>query len=855
MAQESQVDSILNYMKHAMLFNRLYPQEKVYLHFDNTGYFKGETIWFKAYVVRTDRMERTDISHVLYVELLNPSGDVVEARKLKIEDGMAHGDIRLDSILGSGFYEVRAYTRYMLNWGENTVFSRVFPVFEKPKSEGDYSKPTIEQHSYRRRLPPRPLEKDTLATVSNADNKERKAKGFSVHCYPEGGHLVQGLSSRVAFEVMDREGKHVSAKGILIDSMGEIIGQVEAGDDGRGRFDITPSGRLVRMVLTDGEGKKHEFDLDDIRPSGCTLRFDAVNGDNPTAYIHSSPDRVGEILGYCIMNRGCVVAADTLQVAEEMEIEFDRHSLQPGVNQFTLFSADGHIQAERLFFICPTGKGEDSIRITSIAPQRLQPCAPVELQLDALPNASLSFSAMDAATMTNGKEGNMWTWMLLSSDLKGYIPHPEYFFEADDSDHRRAVDSLMLFNGWRRYDWSVMADVRPWQGTIQQVEDGLYLFGKLKRAASKWKTSNRVGGVSLSVYMYNQRGEHYHGVTVTDSAGNYAFKLPDIEGEWNTQILTQRGERLKSYTVTINRQFRPKPKTIEQAETVQLPVNRPNLFVLQSAERDEGNEGVIKVGKHEFVTPTVRVKGDKRYFTDDSVVTWYDENYGRNHASLYYDCDAELDAIADRGEKVPDVFEFLAKKNPLFEYVKGEELFLAKTESEDSCHNILSGTYNGNLIIWVLNNRVYKHNQGINTESMGQEDGIQPFPTFLDEVKSIYISNDPAAATSILGGRRESSETVIFVYTHPTYSTESRKGRRNTYFQGFNRPSTFQMEDYSQLPPMEDFRRTLYWNPDVRTDGDGKATVRFFNNSSCESMYISAEGMTHDGRIIVAPWR
>ena len=108
--------------------------EKVYLHLDNTGYFKGETIWFKAYVVRCDTEQRTDLSRVLYVELLNPSGDVVEKRKLPIENGEAHGDIKVDSILTTGFYEIRAYTRYMTNWGANACFSRVIPIFKAPKT-------------------------------------------------------------------------------------------------------------------------------------------------------------------------------------------------------------------------------------------------------------------------------------------------------------------------------------------------------------------------------------------------------------------------------------------------------------------------------------------------------------------------------------------------------------------------------------------------------------------------------------------------------------------------------------------------------------------------------------------------
>ena len=132
-------DSVLAYIKHAMLFNRSMPQEKAYLHLDNTGYFKGERIWFKAYLRRADTGEPSDISKVLYVELLNPSGDVIQKAKLKVENGEAAGDLGLDSIFGSGFYEIRAYTRYMMNFGDATAFSRVLPVFNKPKTEGDYS--------------------------------------------------------------------------------------------------------------------------------------------------------------------------------------------------------------------------------------------------------------------------------------------------------------------------------------------------------------------------------------------------------------------------------------------------------------------------------------------------------------------------------------------------------------------------------------------------------------------------------------------------------------------------------------------------------------------------------------------
>ena len=128
-------------------------------------------MWFKAYVL--DESNRpTDISRVLYVELVSPEGGVVKTHKCKIEDGMAHGDFYLDSAYLSGFFEVRAYTRHMRNFGEDNYFSQVFPVFEEAVG-GDYSIRTMYD-----RLRPEGLGKEQQPDLAGtrpagAEGKER----------------------------------------------------------------------------------------------------------------------------------------------------------------------------------------------------------------------------------------------------------------------------------------------------------------------------------------------------------------------------------------------------------------------------------------------------------------------------------------------------------------------------------------------------------------------------------------------------------------------------------------------------------------------------------------------------------
>ena len=112
-------------------FARLFPREKVHLHFDNTSYYQGDTIWFKAYLVTADDNKPSNISRPLYVDLLDQLGNIVDQQIIKIENGVGTGQISLVGRYFTGYYEVRAYTKWMLATDEAQYFSRTFPVYRK----------------------------------------------------------------------------------------------------------------------------------------------------------------------------------------------------------------------------------------------------------------------------------------------------------------------------------------------------------------------------------------------------------------------------------------------------------------------------------------------------------------------------------------------------------------------------------------------------------------------------------------------------------------------------------------------------------------------------------------------------
>ena len=877
--------SIVSYINRAMLFGQKYPQEKVYLHFDNTGYFKGETMWFKAYVLRADNRNPSDISGVLYVDLLNPSGDVVEHRKLKVVDGEVYGDIRLDSVLGTGFYEVRAYTRYMLNFGPSCCFSRVFPIFRKIGSEGDYSHPIIDRRYLRNPLPQRELEVDSNGILP--DGSRRVRRGLHVNFYPEGGVLVAGLRSVVAFDVVDETGKHAAADGVVNATDGTALCSIHTDSLGQGVFEFIPTKQPCVLLLTDREKRKmYRFELPQAKGEGCVVCVNAVRSDNPIVRLNSSVGMQGRLLGYSVMNGGRMVMADTLTAESEMEIELSRKLLGPGVNQFTLFSSDGQIQAERLFFLHPADWcAADTLRM-DVSKRGFRPCDSIRVLIQTLPKASLSFSAIDAATRVNGSYGDILSYMLLGSEVKGFVSHPEYYFESDDAVHREAADRLMLINGWRRYDWQQMALGN--KGLIFPAEKQLLIDGRLKRANSKLVKNNPVGDVDVTAYLFNRKGQTLEGRTRTDSLGRFMFSLPDVEGEWNLQLLTAQGGKAKTYSIMLNRRFRPKARFLTSEETCMLSKNLPNLLFDElpgRTEQDVRSSGQIvsKVGRNAYALKRVEVKKQQHYWTDYSG-GWYDEHDGAYHASLFYDCADAAEEILDKGERMPTLYEWLESNNPLFvddvhepltllnniykkvdEY--GKEHFFMDTLHVTSINPEFRLMRNGpsytrRPTVWILNNKYLgTSGAGLVMNNIGEGEvprilvsNNEQAPTFLDEVKSVYVvDNYPAGADHffLCSSLKGLNPVVIFVYTHPSYTTESSKGRRRTFFEGFNRPSTFQMEDYSVLPPMDDFRRTVYWAPDVKADETGRAIVRFYNNSSARALRLSAEGIAPGGRLVV----
>ena len=75
------------------------------------------------------------------------------------------------------------------------------------------------------------------------------------------------------------------------------------------------------------------------------------------------------------------------------------------------------------------------------------------------------------------------------------------------------------------------------------------------------------------------------------------------------------------------------------------------------------------------------------------------------------------------------------------------------------------------------------------------------------------------------------------------------KNTRQTTYDGYSPKLEFYAPEYPN-GPIEgdaDYRRTIYWNPEVKTNRLGIVDVKFYNNSYSRSLNVSVEGMTDSG--------
>lgn len=455
------------YFRYAQNFADAYPREKVSLHLDNASYYLGDTIWFKAYVVTAEQNLPTTISKPLYVELLDQLGNVVERQIIQLTDGEGTGQIILNNTFFTGYYEMRAYTKWMLAFDNPSCFSRVLPVYRKRLSDEETPR--------------------SIATYrTDASMKQRpkdKEKKFTVRFFPEGGQLVKGISSIVAFEATSRDKGAADVKGTVVLPSGEELAHIRSLHDGMGYFEYKPEEK-AGVAKIDYEGSTYQFDLPEALPQGYVLRIDNRREMLDITVARSS-QAMKDTLAVFVSSQGRPYKCMTLDFEDELNCQFriSTKELPPGVQQISLVNLKGETLCERFCYVMP----RSSMLLACKTDHALyRPFEPVTCRIKVRDHLNRPVQANLSVSIRNGVESDfreydhsIYTDLLLVSDLKGYIHQPGFYFENQSAERFKMLDVLLLVRGWRKYDLSRLIGKRPFLPRYLP-ETSLTLYGQVE---------------------------------------------------------------------------------------------------------------------------------------------------------------------------------------------------------------------------------------------------------------------------------------------------------------------------------------------------------------------------------------
>ena len=832
MGQSATIDSLMKFAGNIHQFNTLFPQEKVFIQFDNTSYYTGETIWFKAFVTNASTLGRAE-SKVLYVDLLSPTGVLLKQEKLKIVAGQADGSFPLlDGSTAqarekrgvvtypSGFYEIRAYTSYMLNFDNEILFSRVIAVYDPPKEEGNY------------------YESSPVITLKRSETSEfrpktEKLRNINASFYPEGGHLIIGKPCRVAFKVTDDSGFGVDATGKL---EGKDIA-FSTIHDGMGEFTFTPQERRNSAVITVGNSTR-SFPLPQAEPSGYSMHVEPFGTDSIRILIDAS-GFTPTTLGLSLTCRGELMDFGTIETGSGIiEKTISMRGIPDGVCQVYLFDRNGIKYASRTLYHRSQVVKAPVLEVKSDK-QNYNPFEKIVLNFSLTDSKGDPFrdrfclSVRDSRNQSNAFADDLRTSMLLSSDLKGFIENPSWYFDSGDPECDHALDLLCLIQGWERYDWEIMTGQKAFSER-HRMERSLTLNGWILNPSGK-KTMENVE-VTASLVPQDKTLTEIYSYT-TDTLGYFGFDIGAEfydKAKFTINAHTSRDHLIgPNARIQIDRPTIPSVRAYTPGELVFTGIQNKNRKKgTPVTEQDEGLPTVINV-ETGFLLPDVDID-EERMYIDYFTFKAYD---------VVKDVELEL----DKGDYSTDLMGYLLDKGYVvvpddsggIESINGWEPFFYVHDNKK-----------------FLDNGIFGSPGSIDTKDI-RSIIIFDRPMFLMNILTqcpLYQDYLNKRVQNIFGEDLYRRLVLIDIQVKEEHELSKREDlfnidKRITTVDGYSRPYSFYSPEYPNGPVFGDvdYRRTLYWNPNVITDEDGHAQVEFYNSSITKHFNVEAAGITSSG--------
>ncbi|MDR2285919.1 MAG: hypothetical protein LBE04_00350, partial [Prevotellaceae bacterium] len=502
--------------------------EKVYLHFDRHFYLSGDDIWFKAYLVdaQTNKLSQKS-SRILYAELISPESKILMRRVLYVDsDGCSIGDFKLKKTAVSGKYRIRAYTKWMLNFGDVFVFEKEIEVQNIPDK----------QDSKKKRKEKNDKSNKTVITRENVE----------IEFFPESGSLIAGIENIVAFKANDWSGKGVDVSGGVFNANGDTVALFSSEYLGMGKFVFSPqAGESYNAFFVT---KNVPYSLFEKLPETLNRGFTINVTDDDSVFIlniRTNPESFTDFSGKKILlvfrQSGKPLFGHEMIIDDfSIFLSLNKSLLPAGITRITLYGEDEKPYCERLVYIenrekinvsiTPAGDTVSKIKITDDNGNPLQ--------------ANLSMSITDS--IVPDEMFNIESYMWLESEVKGKIERASAYFNTTNAERFKQIDLLLLTQGWRDFVWKqVENDTAMFAG--YETEKGLKISGHVKKSIGKKPYPN----ANISMY-FPHFGTEGAKLTQTDSLGNYDFGYMNFLGYKLIYLNSKTKKGKKTGVISIN---------------------------------------------------------------------------------------------------------------------------------------------------------------------------------------------------------------------------------------------------------------------------------------------------------------
>ena len=826
------------------------PKEKLYLHLDKPFYGAGEKIWFKGYLVNAITHQDNAQSNFIITELINRSDSIVERKKIRRDSLGFHNAFTLPATLPAGDYYLRGYSNWMLNEDPDFFFSRNIKIGNsidntivssiEYQQEDDthytakikftsnvqavFENTTIKylylENGKIKNKGKKKTDENGWISISLPDLKSPVARrievefddpqyiykrtfhlpvftnDFDVKFFPEGGALINIPHQNVAFKAQGADGFSKEIEGFLFNSKGDTLTNFRSEHNGMGIFTMNPvNNETYYVTVRTNDSITKRFDLPAIEPKGISIAMSHYKQEIRYEIQKTEATEWPQKLFLLAHTRGKLAILQPINPKRTFG-KMNDSLFTEGITHFMLIDEQGNALSERLIFV-PDHK-PNQWQITADQPTYGKR-EKVSLQIAAKDNEGNPVEGTFSVSITDRKSiqpdslaDNILSNLLLTSDLKGYVEDPAYYFLNQDARTLRSIDYLMMTHGWRRHKMENVLRT-PSLNFTNYIEKGQTISGRIM---GFFGANVKKGPICVLAPKYN-----IIATTETDEKGQFIVNTSFRD---STTFLVQARTKKGFAGVDILMDPPQYPVATHKAPYFNGATTFMEDYLMNT--RDQYYmEGGMRVYNLKEVTVTAKRErpSSKSIYTGGITTYTVEEDRLQGYGQTAFDAASRLPSVT-----ITNGSEIHTRNNSEPAIIVIDDIVY-----EDASDILKDIQVSDMSSISLL--------RGADAVILGPRASGGAVVITLKDPRNLPARPAQGIITYTPLGYSESVE-----FYHPTYDTPEKKNAQRS-----------------------DFRSTVYWNPELRLDAEGKATIEYYTPDSTAPEDIIIEGVDKNGKV------